>query len=106
MELNVQFKFRNKSYSCSALIDTSADPCFVFVILEDKALIKEFGEEVTIKTDGWKLLPKKDDYAELVELRQALFVAVKKFPEFINAKNRLMRCNQSQGRFLAHPSFV
>ncbi len=106
MELNVQFKFRNKRYSCSAFIDTSADPCFVFIILEDKALIKEFGEEVTLKTDCEKLLPKADDFAELVELRQAIFVAVKKLPEFIDAKNKLTRFNQSQNRFLPRSSFV
>src|SRR4051812_9929195 len=78
MDLSVQFTFRNKNYTCNIYIDSSADPCLIFVILFDKEIISEFGDEVTIKTDCEKLLPKKDDYPKLIELRQAIFDSVKK----------------------------
>ena len=94
----VQFSFRNKVSSCNVFIDSSEDPCYVFAILLDQDLINEFGDEVTIKTDCEKRLPKKDDYAQLVELRDAIFDAVKTIPEFIAAKNELMLLSQTLSR--------
>ena len=90
MGSNVQFIFRNKVRSCIVYIDGSADPCYIFVILFDKELINEFGDEVTIKTDCEKRLPKRDDYPQLIELRQAIFDAVKNIPGFIEAKKGMM----------------
>jgi hypothetical protein len=55
----------------------------------DKSLIKEFGDEITIKTDCKQRLPKKDDYPELIELRQAIFDAAKTTPAFLAAKERM-----------------
>ena len=90
MNSNVQFSFRNKVYSCTIFIDSSEDPCYVFVILLDHNLINEFGDEITIKTDCEKRLPKRDDYAQLVELREAIFDSVKTIPEFIAAKKEMV----------------
>lgn len=89
MDLTIQFIFRNKLYSCIVCIDSSEYPCFVFVTLTDKELISEFGDDITIKTDCEKLLPKRDDYAELIELRQSIFDVTKMIPEFIAAKRKM-----------------
>ena len=96
MESTVQFSFRNKAFSCIIFIDSSEDPCYVFVILLDRDLINEFGDEITIKTDCDKCLPKKDDYAQLVALREAIFDSVKTIPEFIAAKKNLILLNRTQ----------
>ncbi|MFL5811475.1 MAG: hypothetical protein ACJ749_18265 [Flavisolibacter sp.] len=55
----------------------------------DRELIHEFGEEISVKTDFEKRLPKKDDYPALILLREAIFIAVKYLPEFL-AKKRLV----------------
>ena len=90
MDSIIEFNFRNKNYSCIFYVDVSADPCFVFVILSDKELINEFGEDVTIKTDCINLLPRNDDYHELKELRKSLFSVIKTTPEFIALKEKKM----------------
>jgi len=82
---NVEFNFRNKIYTCHINIISSGYPYFIFVKLHDKDLINEFGEEVTIKTDGETRLTKKDDHAELIELRQSIFDVIQIQPEFIAA---------------------
>ena len=105
MELNLQFTFRNKDHSCNIYIDSTAHPCYIFVILTDKELIKEFGDEITIKTDCEKLLPKKDDYAQLVELRESIFSAVKTIPEFVVEKKRMILLRQSQNSPLGQLSY-
>ena len=82
METVVQFLFRRKLYSCVFFIDMAEKPDYIFCLLEDKELMEEFSDEVTIKTDGRQMLPKKDDYPALVALRQAIFSAVKNTKEF------------------------
>lgn len=77
MDLTVTFYFRNKVYKALAYFSFDEEPCYIFTLLQNPELIYEFGEEITIKTDCNVLLPKKDDYTELVELRQAIFNAVK-----------------------------
>ena len=51
METHLQFSFRNKVRKAFLFIDNREEPCFIFLILEDKELIKEFGEDISIKTD-------------------------------------------------------
>src|SRR5688500_14560650 len=104
MDLNTQFVFRNNLYVCVVHIDSSAYPCLIFVILTDKALINEFGDEITIKTDCEKRLPRRDDYAELVELREAIFDAVKTIAEFMVAKARMMLLSKTQDKYLTRSS--
>lgn len=96
MDLTIQFPFRNKLYSCIVYMDIADDPCYVFIMLSDKELVKEFGEDVTLKTDCVRLLDKTDDYPELVNLRQAIFDVVKTTPEFTVAKDKRMRWNELQ----------
>jgi hypothetical protein len=54
------------------------------VLLKDKDLIEEFGEDITIKTDGDIRLAKKDDYPKLAALRQTLFDVIKTTPTFLS----------------------
>jgi hypothetical protein len=105
MQLNLQFTFRNKGHTCKIYIDSTAHPCYIFVILTDKELIKEFGDEITIKTDCEKRLPKRDDYSELVELRESIFKTVKVMPEFMAVKKRMMLLRQTQNSPLGHLSY-
>jgi hypothetical protein len=86
MEETVQFLYKEKLYPCEAYIDYTEFPCFVFIILSDKGLVQEFGDEITIKTDLEKVLPRKDDYPELVELRKAIFDSVKYTGRFLQIK--------------------
>ncbi len=94
MDTVVKFLFRGKLHKCEAFIDTTAEPCLIFCLFNDKELVAEFGDEVTIKTDYKQLLPKKDDYTELVELRQAIFNTVKNMKEFQLLSVRLMQQRQ------------
>src|SRR5437899_104707 len=100
MGLPVSFLFRNKPSVCTVDIDSSATPCYVFVVLEDRELIHEFGEEITVKTDFEKRLPKRDDYPALTALREAIFEAVRHLPEFI-AKRPMYPSNVAD-----HPAVV
>ncbi|RYF87062.1 MAG: hypothetical protein EON98_01730 [Chitinophagaceae bacterium] len=54
-------------------VEDSEFPCFVFVIVRDRELVEEFGDEISLKTDFESLLPKKDNYPKIKELRVAIF---------------------------------
>lgn len=86
MGLLVPIIFRNKASICTIYIDSSKNPCYLFVDLQGQELIAEFGKEITIKTDFNIRLPKQDDYPALVLLRDVIFNALKHFPEFIAKK--------------------
>lgn len=105
MDLNIQFTLRNKGHSCNIYIDSTAYPCYIFVIFLDKELISEFGDEITIKTDCEKRLPKKDDYPALVELRESIFNVVKTIPEFIAVKQRMILLKQPHNSSLTQLSY-
>ena len=88
MEINVIFTFRNKAYSCTILIDSSAEPYYVFVDLLDTELLAIFGADLTIKTDFVRSLSGSDDADQLIEIRQVIFDTIKTMPEFIAAKSK------------------
>ena len=93
MDFELSFIFRDKNWSCTACIDASEEPCYVFVQLKDTLLITEFGDEVTVKTDFEKRLPKKDDLGELPHLRQSIFDALKDHPRFRGARRQRQFAN-------------
>jgi hypothetical protein len=82
MDAWIEFIFRNKLYKGEMFIDDSEDPCLVFIILNDDELISEFGDEIILKTDFENLLPKRDDYPALLELRKDLFAMVRNTEAF------------------------
>ena len=86
MDLTIPFHYKNKVYQASVFFSFDEEPCFIFVTLDNKELVKEFGEEITIKTDCRTVLPRKDDYPELKELRQSIFNSVKNTRAFELAK--------------------
>lgn len=86
MDAIIEFLFRGKLYKGEIFVEDTEFPCFVFVILRDEELVEEFGDEITLKTDLETLLPKKDDYGDLKELRQAIFSIVKGSAPFQSAK--------------------
>ncbi len=86
MEIHLQFSFRDKERKASVYIDYKEQPCLIFVILKDKELIKEFGEEVTIKTDCENILPSDYSFGDLENLKEVIFHEVKHTIEFATIK--------------------
>ena len=95
MDFKVQFHFRGASYNAIPYISFEEDPCFIFITLEGEKVVKEFGEEISIKTDCEKVLPKKDSYPELEELRKAIFDAVKETQPFQIEKAKYYSSHQT-----------
>ena len=88
MDVVIEFIFRKKLYRGSMLLEDSEFPCLVFVFVRDEELVKEFGDEIILKTDFENLLPKKDDYPELIELRKTVFAIAKNTERFLQAKQK------------------
>jgi hypothetical protein len=86
MNAPIEFLFREKLYKGEMFVDYSEYPCLIFVIVRDKELAEEFGDEITLKTDFVNLLPKKDDYPETMILREAIFSVARYTAVFLAAK--------------------
>ena len=97
MDVWIEFIFRNKLYKGEMFIDDSENPCLVFIILNDDELKNEFGEEIILKTDFENLLPKRDDYPALLEMRKSLFAIVRNTEAFQMAKKlQLAKSNSTK----------
>jgi hypothetical protein len=92
MELDISFNFRNRMYSYRLLIDYSEEPYYIFTIQKDSFIIDKYSDDVSIKTDLFKVLPKEDDFLDgIVELRQAIFNAFISTPEYHMLKAQLSK---------------
>jgi hypothetical protein len=88
MDCFVYYTFRGKVCAARAFFSFEQEPYFIFLWLFDSALINEFGDEISIKTDLEKVLSRKNDYKGLMELEEAIFAALKKEPAFIAERVR------------------
>jgi len=88
MDAKIEFLFREKLYKAQMFVDGSELPCLVFVILYDKDLVEEFGDEIVLKTDCEKILPRRDDVGALVELTEAIFAIARNTPAFLAVKDK------------------
>jgi hypothetical protein len=89
--MNLEFFFRGKAFLCEAIIDNTDHPCYIFTIHKDPVIVNEFGEEISVKTDCNRVLPKEDDYPQLVELRMAIFNAATQTEEFQSMTSTITR---------------
>jgi hypothetical protein len=96
MDFDFSFVFRDKLRYAHAYIDYKEKPYFIFTIILDSELVEEFSQEVTIKTDFNKVLPKADDIVKgMVELRQAMFDVIKESEPFKQLKAKVANLNLS-----------
>jgi hypothetical protein len=88
MDAKIEFLFREKLYEGQIFVEGSELPCLVFVILYDKGLVEEFGDEITLRTDFDNLLPRRSDYQSLNELREAIFSIARNTAPFLAVKEK------------------
>lgn len=88
MDFKTDFSFEETIYSCTYVIDSDPEPCYIFVVLNNHDLIKRFGEEVTIKTDFVTSLSRRNDYQQLTALRQSIFTGISITPQFSAFRRR------------------
>lgn len=87
MDCFFYFYFRGSKCGARAFFSFERNPYFIFLWLYDSELVLEFSDEISIKTDLEQVLPRKNDYASLVDLELTLFEALQKEPEFIRQKS-------------------
>jgi len=90
MQLHLQFTYNNQPCICEVLLDSSALPYYMFTLHTNPYIIAKYSDEVVIKTDLLKVLPKEDDYIDgIVELRQTIFNAFTATTEYEQTRSRL-----------------
>lgn len=72
----MRFRFREQYYSADYLISQENYPTYIFVWFGDPALVKEFGNEICIHTDGNKLLDEHIHSEKWRDLFTSVFEAI------------------------------
>lgn len=76
MESSVNFNFRNRHHTVSYTVCDREYPTYIYITLKDEVLVKEYGEELVLHSNGGKLLV-NDIYSEhRLDLSMAIFMAI------------------------------
>lgn len=92
MDCNFSFSFESIRYTADAFFSVEDDPCYIFVFFDAPVLVREFGREVTLKTDCEVLFPRNDEHLPRLRLfRTVLFEALRSTPVFEKAKDMVAK---------------
>lgn len=100
MRYQFTFPFRNADYKATALFSFIDEPYFLSTTLLSEELVKEFGESLSIKTDGDKVLLHPEDNAAVIELKTAVFNYLKQTPAFMQLKAKYSSRRKQQRKEL------
>lgn len=89
MNHSTSFLFRGNLYKVEFCLSFDEDPLFIFCIFKDPLLIRNFGDELTIKTDGHLVLPSRVDWDEINYLKEAVFAAIWQTAEYEEVTKKL-----------------
>jgi hypothetical protein len=77
MEPVINFKFRDQDYSAVYVISENAYPTYIYITLTAPELVREFGDEVCIHSDGRDILTNHIYTDRRLQLYSAIFEAIK-----------------------------
>lgn len=86
MRYEFSFPFRNSTYLASVLFSFEEEPYFLSTTLLDTNLVNEFGQSLSIKTDGEHVLHNPSESVAVIQLKSAVFNYLKKTPAFMQLK--------------------
>ncbi len=97
MEFITSFIFEGKIHAAKCIVCNRQHPIYVYVSLEDKQLIREFGEELCIHIERSDLLTAHLTSDRMIEVHTAAFKGVKRMLEF-SLVNDWQNSNATQAR--------
>ncbi|MDB5251835.1 MAG: hypothetical protein JWP27_1004 [Flaviaesturariibacter sp.] len=83
------FRFRERDYRVFFVLSFEEPPFYIFCIIDDPTLANEFGEELTLCTDGTRLIPSRVDWHALTEFKDILFQSICKTPVFLESRQQI-----------------
>lgn len=78
MTKQISFTFQEKEFSATYVVSSERFPFYIFVSLLNPELIKQFGEDIAIKSDGKRVLGGSDIPEGIQALRKVLFTHINK----------------------------
>jgi hypothetical protein len=78
MESIINFSFKNKAYNASYVICDKNYPTYIYLSFTDAELVKEFGEEICIHSNGETLIEDHIYTDHRLELYTTIFHAIAK----------------------------
>lgn len=86
MRYEFSFPFRNSTCQASVLFSFEEEPYFLSTTLLDTNLVNEFGQSLSIKTDGEDVLHNPSESVAVNQLKTAVFNYLKETPAFMQLK--------------------
>jgi hypothetical protein len=102
MRYEFSFPFRNATYRASALFSFEEEPYFLSITLLDRNLINEFGQTLSIKTDGDIALFNPAETVAVIQLKNAVFGYLKQTPAFKQLKAKYSSRKKQHRKDMKH----
>ena len=79
----IKFNFSDKTFSAEVIPSFTEKPFYFFILFNEKEIITEFGEELSIATtDGYSILNSLPVEHKVKALKEIIFLEIKKVPEY------------------------
>lgn len=102
MRYEFSFPFRNSTYLASVLFSFEEEPYFLSTTLLDTDLVNEFGQSLSIKTDGDDVLHNPNESVDAIQLKNAVFNYLKQTPAFKQLKAKYSSRKKQHRKDLKH----
>jgi len=102
MRYEFMFPFRNNTYLASVLFSFEEEPYFLSTTILDTKLMEEFGQSLSIKTDGESVLHNPSEPVAVIQLKDAVFNYLKQTPAFIQLRDKYSSRKKQHRKDLKH----
>ena len=80
----IKFNFSDGIFSAAVVPSFSEKPYYFFILFNENEIISEFGDELSIATDGDTILNSIPSNHKVKSLKEVIFREIKKVPEFLD----------------------
>ena len=83
-DTTIKFNFSNGIFSAAVIPSFNEKPYYFFILFNETEIISEFGDELSIATDGDTILNSIPTDNKLKSLKEVIFKDIKKVPEYLD----------------------
>ena len=83
-DTTINFNFSNGIFSAAVVPSFSEKPYYFFIQFNEAEIISEFGDELSIATNGDTILNSIPTDNKVKSLKEVIFQEIKKVPEFLD----------------------
>jgi hypothetical protein len=83
-DTTIKFNFSNSIFTAAVVPSFTEKPYYFFILFNENEIINEFGDELSIITDGTTILNSSPGNNKVKSLKEIIFQEIQKVPEYFD----------------------